>query len=232
MNRKDPWGLDDENGDNPDGGGGGTGGAGPPTIGNPFGNNRVDPKSAFPECNRGGNPVIEKKLTFTSDFYGWAIDEANTVQDAMPFAKLNVESLAITFLQWSMQESGYGLDPNATINHNYFGNGAQNSQYSVTCPAGASPGPACYSAGFDWGAQLAFGLSLVPHTKNNPNPTNLSYGGILDSVLASNPDASTTQILNAIGDAGWNPYGDYGGKISGITVPRSYIDCLKKNGYI
>ncbi len=238
VNNNDPTGLDDENGDNPGGGDGGDGGS-TPNRGNGGSYNRVDPKSAFPECNRGDNPTVEKKLNFISNYYGEAMTEAGSIQKALgSSANINTQGLAITFLQWSMWETHYGDGATATVNNNYFGNGGHNSQYSVTCPAGAASGPACYSDSFDWLDQLTFGLSMVPHTQNNPNPNNQSYGADLESLLASNPNASTSQILTTIGAAGWNANPNYGNQIGGasgfpgIQGLQGLINCLKKNGYL
>lgn len=240
VNGNDPTGLDDENGDNPGGGGNQGDGVTTPNQGINFGgsNKRVDNGSAFPECNRGDNPTVEKKLTFISNYYAGAMTEAGSIQKAMGSVTINTQSLAITFLAWSMWETAYGGGATATINNNYFGNAGQNSQYSVTCPPGAASGPACYSDSFDWLDQLSFGLSMVPHTQNNPNPTNQSYGADLESLLTSNPNASTAQILQVIGNAGWNPNPNYGNQIGGgagfpgIGGLQTLINCLKKNGYL
>jgi hypothetical protein len=229
VNNNDPTGLDGQGDGPPDPGW-------PPVINSP--SPRGDNTSSFPECNKGSNPKVEKKLDFISAHYDDAMTEAGSIQKALGPVNINTQSLAITFLQWSMWESGYGEGPTATVSDNYFGNGGYNSQYSVTCPAGAPKGPACYSSSFSWLGQLSFGLSMVPHTQNNPNPNNMSYGADLESVLTSNPNASTSQILEAIGAAGWNPYPNYGNQIgggngfAGVQGLQGEINCLKKNGYL
>ncbi len=231
VNNNDPTGLDDEGGDDQSAPPISFGGANPPRQ-TPV---RSNDNTPYPKCNPTDNASVDHKIDFILAHYDDAMTEANNIQNALGPVTINTQNLATTFLMWSMNESGYGLDPPATINNNYFGDAGHNSQYSVTCPAGASPGPACYSSSFSWLGQLAFGLSLTPHTPNDPNPGNVSYAGFLESVLTSNPNASSAEILDAIGSAGWNPYPNYGDKIAGgsgfpgIKGIPGLIDCLKKN---
>ncbi|HXE11608.1 MAG TPA: hypothetical protein VN633_05780 [Bryobacteraceae bacterium] len=86
--------------------------------------------------------------------------------------------------------------------------------------------------------QLSWGLSLVPHTANNANPSSLSYGSYLESLLTLNPNASIPQILDVISRAGWNPFSNYGEKIAagdgfpGIQGVSGLIECPKENDYL
>jgi hypothetical protein len=226
INFKDPRGTDAVAADD----------EGPPDPGwspviNPGRPPRDDDSNPYSECNKGGNPSNQKKLDFISANGADAEKAAVGVQFALGSVNINTDHLAATFLAWSMNESGYGQSKQFLLTNNYFGNNARSSDYSVSCPAGAQPGAACYSYNFSFGDQLTLALSTVPHTKNDPNPNNLSYGQFLESALSVNPNQTTEQIMNVIGQAGWNPNPNYGSNIAAIANVGRLFDCAKANGY-
>jgi hypothetical protein len=162
---------------------------------------KSDPPTQYEECNRSGNRRSEIKLDFISTNGGAAEKVAVAIQFALGPVSIDIDHLAATLLAWSMNESGYGEGSNFLFTHNYFGNNARNSEYSVTCPAGALAGAACYSSDFSFGDQLTFALSTVaaPTEGNGGNPNHLTYGQSLEAALASNPNLTTAQIMNVIG---------------------------------
>jgi hypothetical protein len=151
-----------------------------------------------------------------ANHYAEASAEAAAIQSMMPSqVQANQTNLTDAFLDWSAVESGWGGSSMATKMNNYFGYG------SVTFPTSMT-----------WGAELAYILSAVPSTKNNPNPIGFSYSNFLLSALISNPNATPAVLLQAIANAGYNSVDpNYGTTIAnGVDSSiQSMIGCLKQN---
>ena len=241
VNSEDPTGSDDGPcglcfilnpfGDVFDLGQGGGGGAGQiqPTKNLP-----ADPPSAFPECNPNGNPTTERKLNFIYNNYDGASSEATNVQGEVGKA-INVSGLTTTFLQWSANESGYGLNPADVAENNFFGvqnPGNASGLYggaTVGCNRNGSPiatnsTNACFSSSVSWGQELGIALGITS------SKTNVTYLTALETALESG--ANMAQALQAIANNGWNPSSTYGSRLTSQTRIQPQIDCLRKNGYI
>jgi len=176
---------------------------------------------SFPKCAGVGT---QTQLEFVWERYAAATAEAATIQSQMPTldsgsqVKANQTNLAGAFLDWSAWESGWGGSNFATSKNNYFGDGNVSFPSSMT-----------------WGAELAYILAIVPHTKGNPNIGNAPYSSFLVLGLTNNPNGSPAAILQSIANAGYNSADpNYGNTIAGpagVNVQKM-IDCLTKNGYM
>ena len=192
------------------------------------------PKTNFPPCNQSGDPTIEKKLQFISNNYGSALAAASDVEAGLTGLKIGADALAISFLQWSIGESGYqGDSPQVTAENNWFGFqyggvGAWDGLETL-CPKSAAipvnSTNACFSPGTTWGQELNAALDTISAK------TGESSGYALEQAL-SNGANSAAQLLQAIANNGWNPSATYGSsKANGIHI-QAQVNCLRRNGFL
>jgi RHS repeat-associated protein len=234
VNRKDPWGLDDENGDNPDGGDGG-GNPGPA----PQGGRSPQPapvrsnfNSAFPPCNKTDNQGVENELNFIVNNYATAASAAQTVDSAF-----NTNITASLILAWAGQESTWGTnnpfngeDYNQATGANWFD--------QATCPANANTKWACFSSFQNSTLSAFFSPFLVTYTAANGQTfTHASAGFILSDQLAQGATLAAAFQMVASGQGatgGW----DHNNTAYGTNVQKTlnglggHLDCLKKYGYV
>ena len=190
------------------GGGGGGGGTSEPPCTSQF----TDYQVSFVEADYQGATAVASQYT-TSD----------------------ASTLTVAFLDWGAWESGWNQ---ATL-------GAVNPSTSLACtrdngegwqfPAqsSANQGAACFPAGTSFQSELTASLGSVPHTKRNPNKSNVSYGGFLSGVLAKNPNAGVAALLQGIANAGWNGSKTYGATVNQLTITmKNIIKCLQSLGKI
>jgi RHS repeat-associated protein len=234
VNRRDPSGTDDCEADwcltvtgEPDPGGGGGQKGNPKNQGN-------DPVSDYVQCNPGGNPTTEKKLNFIWNNYADAAAEAATVQSGVG-KPIDTGALTTLFLQWSANESGYGVNPANAAENNFFGiqnpSGAAGlyGGTTVVCNSNGNPIPtnttnACFGAGVSWGQELGIALGIAS------SKTGVTYLMALETALGNG--ANATQALQAVANNGWNASPTYASAITrGIQI-QTQINCLQKNGYI
>jgi hypothetical protein len=144
-------------------------------------------------------------------------------------------------LGWAAEESGYGSSTQARKNGNYVNESLPAGSVTggwvnaAACPAGAASGWACFN-GF---SESVYSALYTEHgTWSYPGQTNPSGLSVMSAVLAANPNATVSQVFQAVADAGFDPKGTstnagYGGRVESVTkgVLRR-VDCLQKYGYL
>jgi hypothetical protein len=184
-----------------------------------------------PDCvPTGGNNVatFEKKLQFVFKTYGAALNEADSIDNALG-GTVNAAALAQMFVQWSADESNYGADPSDVAENNYFGiqNKANTAGLfggsSVTCnrnnnPIASNSQNACFASDVTWGQELA--IALGPSAS-----TGVTYLSALETALKNG--ASMGQALQAIANNGYNSANpNYGNYITSNINIQSAINCV------
>jgi hypothetical protein len=162
--------------------------------------------------------------------YGAASGIAGTIanQVASLGVAANAATITSAFLDWSAEESGWGRDPDATDDGNWFGAGpgSWGGTANSNCP---NPSFACWSV--NWGDELQDILNFTPTTKKNPK--HISYGGAVVRALLGRPDLGVSGIVQAIANIGFNPYPGYGARVAAVDpTVQKVVNCLKQDGRI
>jgi RHS repeat-associated protein len=174
---------------------------------------------SYPKCNPNHDSATTAQLQFVASYYSAALAEAATIQSEMPTLangtqeQANLSNLTDAFLDWSAWESHWG-NSEYTLNGNYFGYGLPSSLSNQT----------------SWGDELTYILGVVPSADRNPNYGKAPYSSFLVEALIASPNASPSQILQSIANAGYNASPNYGNAIAGpkgINV-QPLIDCLEQ----
>ncbi len=160
----------------------------------------------FAECNKGDTKAEDTRLEFIVNNYGDAAEAGKN--NGVPTDWV---------LGWSWWESGQGTN-GASAQGNYFSE-SKPWAGSIPCGAGTIDRWACFT-GFADSANAALGSK---------------YGDLIRSMLNADPKVSSTDVFEAVAEAGYDREDGpgYGARITqGIRSVDSRVDCLKKYGYL
>jgi RHS repeat-associated protein len=194
-----------------------------------------------PPCNPGRNFGTQERINYITAHWQAALSEATTIQTTLqqisPNMSFSADSLAIMFLSWGAQESGYGQNPQDVAQNNDFGqqnplNASGNwGGTTIPCVYGglipANTKNACFPAGMTWAQELTGILNTVS------SKTGVQYLGVLEQYFLSNPGVDgDAGALQAIAANGYNPSSTYGTTAYSNTKIASLIQCLLGHGLI
>jgi len=190
---------------------GGSPGLGTPDP--PFGNPEpVDPLPPICNTKLGNN---KSTLAFVSDNYNAALCLAAE-------SGVSVSWL----LGWAAEESGYGGSPQAGANQNHVNESLPKGSVTggwvnaVACPAGSASGWACFNSFYD---SFYAALYTQHQSWSYPGQTNPSVLSIISAVLSANPNATESQVFQAVAGAGFDAKGSptnagYGDRVQNVTA--------------
>ncbi len=195
-------------------GGGGTGGTLPTQP--------PRPTTPYPECNPGGTKTAQLDFVVANDTAATVV----AAQYGVPTSWV---------LGWGAYESGSGTNALAENNSNYFSESVPKGGVTggwagaIPCGAGATGAATAMSAG--WACFSDFQDSA------NAAFASTTYGSLIESMLAQNPNVSASAVFQAVALAGYDKKdgqaGTYGPDVSKMIGDMAAdVLCLQSYGYI